>query len=63
VDRYRLPLKQSLWELSKGLEGISEGDVVVDLGCGSGDFLALVKEKVRSAILYGIDWHIPNPLA
>lgn len=47
----------------RGLEVISDGDIVVDLGCGSGDFLALVEKTIPSTIRYGIDWHIPNPLA
>jgi hypothetical protein len=47
----------------RGLEVISEGDVVVDLGCGSGDFLAIVEKTIPSTTRYGIDWHIPNPLA
>jgi len=47
----------------RGLEVISDGDVVVDLGCGSGDFLALVEKTMPSTTRYGIDWHIPNPLA
>lgn len=46
----------------RGLEVISEGNVVIDLGCGSGDFLALVEKKKLSTKLYGIDWHIPKPL-
>ncbi|XXK27069.1 class I SAM-dependent methyltransferase [Arenicellales bacterium nBUS_45] len=45
-----------------GIDNIKFTDKVLDLGCGSGDFLSLVRSARPKASLTGVDFHIPNPI-
>ena len=45
-----------------GIDNIKFTDKVLDLGCGSGDFLSLVRSARPRASLTGVDFHIPNPI-
>ena len=45
-----------------GLDRIKPSDSVLDLGCGSGDFLSLVRSARPQAVLTGVDFHISTPI-
>ena len=45
-----------------GIDNIKATDRVLDLGCGNGDFLSLVRRARPKASLTGVDFHIPNPI-
>jgi len=46
----------------RGLEVILDRDVVIDIGGGSGDFVALVKQQYPKTVVSSIDWHLPAGL-
>ena len=45
-----------------GIDSIKANDSVLDLGCGSGDFLSLVRSARPQSVLTGIDFHITTPI-
>ena len=45
-----------------GLKQIKSTEKILDLGCGSGDFLSIVRDNRPDAILQGIDFFIPSPI-
>tara|TARA_B100000945_G_C20389593_1_gene601532 strand:+ start:264 stop:1679 length:1416 start_codon:yes stop_codon:yes gene_type:complete len=45
-----------------GLNNIKSHDSVLDLGCGSGDFLSIVRDHHPNAVLTGVDFFIPSPI-
>ena len=46
----------------RGLEVILDDDIIIDLGSGSGDFIALVKQRKTGTKIYSVDWHLPDDL-
>jgi 2-polyprenyl-3-methyl-5-hydroxy-6-metoxy-1,4-benzoquinol methylase len=45
-----------------GLDRIKPSDSVLDLGCGDGDFLSLVRSARPQTDLTGVDFHISTPI-
>lgn len=45
-----------------GLQNIKADDAVLDLGCGSGDFLSMARQSFPDASLTGVDFHISEPI-
>ena len=45
-----------------GIRNIKSSDSVLDLGCGSGVFLSMVRDAFPDASLTGVDFHIPKPI-
>lgn len=45
-----------------GIDRIRPSDSVLDLGCGGGDFLSLVRSARPQSVLTGIDFHISTPI-
>jgi 2-polyprenyl-3-methyl-5-hydroxy-6-metoxy-1,4-benzoquinol methylase len=45
-----------------GLQNIKSDETVLDLGCGSGDFLSMVREAFPGASLTSVDFHIPDAI-
>ena len=45
-----------------GIDNIKENDSVLDLGCGSGVFLSMVRDAFPDASLTGVDFYIPNQI-
>jgi 2-polyprenyl-3-methyl-5-hydroxy-6-metoxy-1,4-benzoquinol methylase len=45
------------WENGKASEFIKDGDTILDVGCGSGDFLSKIKQKYKNIVAKGLEFN------